>query len=516
MADNDQISTGFDPDMTAGTVEFKDGRKRDVLVSEIVDRISSGQDDLYEAGAVKVEAIGGGLARGTFDVSAGIDFDLDPIIALISDSDEYNDYDALRADVPYFILFDGETPPVSAQLWTCTKGTLLTTGDFSRWEPCPVEITRMNEDGTMGSPVTAETDPQIVQAFEKVGLDLDALVAFYDTVDGRYITFGDALLGMMVPRAAVAAASVDVPQLEAIAPIRHYEPNAKTTLVLTNPSLFNNSREIVVSKGGQLPLPINFGLSWAGGEPPANITTTKPIDRVDVQIIASVVSLKLAGNTTISPWQICRAMGIEKPTAEQQAETHSRFMKLRNVDGNIDWTEQARRWKITNPETGRPFTRAELKGHLIDANVFEGEDEGGNSYIRYQLLADPLTYQHAHLTNQVLNYPQRLKELKPIDQDGKRRKRVTGDQVVLRNEILSWVYRVKGKNNMRPTIDYDTLFTTAEIDASTADRRRTAVTFTNDYLRALQAEGIIEGFSVNAPGRSHKPKSVTLYVEKPR
>ena len=305
------------------------------------------------------------------------------------------------------------------------------------------------------------------------------------------------------------------PKLEAIRPTKHYVPNAKSTWALTDDRLFGpDGADLEVGKkSGQMTIGMKL---WYDEDTPATIETSSSLDREDVRIIASVVTLKQAGNRTISPYQICEDMGIE-PTPANQEETHRRVMRLRRIDGHIDWTEQARRYGIVNPETGKPFERAEITGHLIDAMVFEGTDTQGNHYIRYMLLSDPITYRHAHEIGQVLDYPQRLRKLKPVSEEGRTRRRITDDQARLIDTILRYVHILKNpKNRMGNTIGYDTLFEQTGIDTSTKDRRRTAVRFVDDYLRALQADGAIQGFIVNKANRSHRPESVTIIVEEPR
>lgn len=304
------------------------------------------------------------------------------------------------------------------------------------------------------------------------------------------------------------------PKLEGLKPITHYEPNAITTNYLTHPDIFDYVLEAPAGhRKGQLV--IDFGLSVADAAQLAEITTTKNLDREDVSVIGATVTLKNAGNTTISPFQIAEAMGYHMPTAELQEEIHERVMKLRCIDGRIDWTVQAKHYGINDPETGKPFERAEITGHLIDCNVFEGTDVDGHRYIRYQMLSDPITYQHAHQLGQVVDYPQRLLEVKPIDIDGKRKRRVTRDQTKIARAVLKYVHIVKNpKSKASDSIGYDTLFEHAGVDVAHPKRRQRAVVFVNDYLRALQAEGVIKGFQVVTRGASHKPTSVRVVVAK--
>lgn len=325
----------------------------------------------------------------------------------------------------------------------------------------------------------------------------------------------------LTPRGAAAETGPshqDVPSIDTIRPHRHVTPNAKTSHVLTNPKLFRDGGVTldVGRRAGQLS--IDFELGFDDDTPEAITTLSQPIDREDVRVIAAVATLKNAGNNVISPLQIAENMGYQKPSKELQEQVHERVMKLRQIDGRIDWTEQAKKYHILNPETGLPFTKAEITGHLVDATVFHGTDDGGNEYIRYQLGADPITYQHAHLIGQVVDYPQRLlNETRPLDETGKHAKRMTREQTNVADSILWFVYSLKNpKNRLNQTITYEALFEHAGYVPSSTRARQRMVKFVSDYLRALQAQGEVYGFTANTIGRQGKAHSVTVVATEPK
>lgn len=310
----------------------------------------------------------------------------------------------------------------------------------------------------------------------------------------------------------------DIPSIDTIKPHRHIVPNAKTSHVLTSPNLFCEGGAVldVGRKAGQLS--IDFELSFDDDAPEAITTLSQPIDREDVRVIAAVATLKNAGNNVISPMQIAENMGYQKPSKELQEHVHERVMKLRQIDGRIDWTEQAKKYGIPNPETGLPFTKAEITGHLLEAVVFHGVDEGGNTFVRYQLGADPITYQHAKQIRQVVDYPQRLlSETKPLDESGRYAKRMTREQTNVADSILWFVYSLKNpKNKLNQTITYERLFDLAGYVPSSTRARQRMVKFVSDYLRSLQAHGEVYGFTANTIGRQGKAHSVTVVANEPK
>lgn len=309
-------------------------------------------------------------------------------------------------------------------------------------------------------------------------------------------------------------AAADLPSLDAIAVKTHVIPNSKPTQMLRkgHSDLFFEPGGYPMNVGGQAT--INFELM--AEEPVTEIDGT--IDTEDLAVIEAVTSLKNAGNAVISPWQIAVNMGYRKPSTDLQREIHQRVLRLRGIIGRIDWTEQAKRWKRVNPETGKLWDYAETSGSLLNVSAFYGVDTDGNEYIRYKINDDPITYTHASLVGQVVNVPSHVYDLMPIDEDGNIAKRVTQQQVKLIRAIAQWIYTVKNpKNKMSDTISYEKLFEYDGYEVGSESARKRAIKFIHGYLRALQADGEIAGFEpIVEPGRRHKQIQVRVFVKKPR
>lgn len=311
----------------------------------------------------------------------------------------------------------------------------------------------------------------------------------------------------------------EVPKLEGLPVITHVVPNSKVTQVLRN----HETAHYVFDEGGaQLDVGgkrsgqtlIDFSLWY--NEPTTQLSGD--IDAEDMGIVEAVTSLKCRGNSTISPYQIAETMGYDNPSKDLQAEIHGRVVRLMGLVGRIDWTEQAKAWRVTNPETGEPFDRAVIMGNLLSLQVFEGVDVMGNPYVRYQINAEPITYTHARLIGQVVNYDQALLGLKPIDEDGNPVKRVTREQKKLQRAVLWYVHALKNpKSHLNARVSYEALFAYEGFVPTSASARTRAIRFIQRYLRALQANGTIYGFTaLTEGGRSHKQTGVHIVVEKPR
>lgn len=315
--------------------------------------------------------------------------------------------------------------------------------------------------------------------------------------------------------ASVGQGAGDMPTLEAIAPAWRVVPNSKPTLVLRE-----GNSALLFEQGGY-PLrvdkkntQIQFAL-WRDEE--AAIEVSDTIDAEDVAVIESVTTLKHAGNTVITPGQIIKHMGYGRPTPELVEEVHGRVLRLMSIKGRIDWTQQAKAWNKKNPDTGEPYEHAETIGNLLSMTVFDGTDVKGNRDIRYKVASDPITYEHARLVNQVIEYPPKLLDLAPIDEDKKELKRVNRDQKKLERAVLWYVFSLKNpKNSMSSYVTYEALFDYEGVKPGSPSSRKRAITFIHAYLRALVKEGVIYAFEPKIEqSRRHLQTGVSIFVEKP-
>lgn len=385
----------------------------------------------------------------------------------------------------------------------------------------------MQEDGTIREQFELKLNlvPVMVGERERP-LTFDEVlvwVAVGDALEDGDTEAADRLVMAAYPAIKVARERKDAPPLEALKAIRHFVPVAKSTWALTNSDI-GESFDLAVGKGKRgEQLRISFGTDW-DEETRAELRdgdgNIVRLNREHLQVIAAVATLMERGNRTVTPFQLCEVMGLDT-SRENRAHVHGLVMQLRAIDGHIDWTAQARAYKVVNPDTGLPFDEAKIYGHLVEAQVFYGRDTSGEEYVRYQLIAEPPTYKHAKMLGQVVEYPQRLKSLRPIDESGKE-SRMTREQVAVADYVLQYVYQLKNqRNGLSPTVGYDTIIANASVDGpdktdtegARRARRRRMVRFIDSYLRALQAAGEIRGFNTEfETGRGRAAKSVTIVV----
>lgn len=373
----------------------------------------------------------------------------------------------------------------------------------------------LSEDDTLAEILRLITTEWRPQEFELEGRKVDAGLVFIGLAALDAPDSEAQLIREMLDQSPIHVASNGVPPLTKIRPPIHYWPNAKDSNTLTDPDLFETgglTLDVGRRKGQVF---VYFDLTMDEGYESTGIR----IDHTDRQIISAVSTLMEAarretGEPVVSAYNICEAMGIMHPEPAKQAEIDERMSRLMSTMARIDFSEEARKRKTVNPATGIPFKSAVITRHLVEAQRFEGVDEGGNYYVRYKLLADPPTHEHAKLIGQEVTWPQRMQELPALKPDGTAYRRSSGRQIAIKHEILARTYSLMNrKSNQSGTILYDTLCRTVGVDPKNRSAKKTVVDFAEGFLRALKAEGVIKGFQPFREGSSQKKAGVKLFVQ---
>ena len=385
-----------------------------------------------------------------------------------------------------------------------------------------------------------ETDGTLVLRTDPIPLDDEIPRVFTppDEETPRVLTYGDALtwiaaeslidagdedtalslLRYMYPGASFSHEHKDEPPtLTAITPREHVWPNAKESFFLSDPEAFEPGG-IPLSVGrkrGAVTNQLELFKESKGGR----VMLSAPIDEVDREIISAVSTLieaakRGAADVVISPYNICCAMGIDNPSQKEQKDKAERTMRLATITMRLDFTEEARARKLTNPETGLPFTKAIIQRPLVPVETFTGTDEGGRDYVRFRALGLPPTYEHSDMIGHMLRWPQRLFDLKPIKENGTERIRSSGQRnATIKTQILHRVYSLKNsKSSISNTILYDPLCRSAGVDTENRSAKKRVMDFAEDYLRALLKEGEIVDFQILEEGKRHVKTGVVVIV----
>ena len=198
-------------------ITFNDGEDVEVEAMSVLDYTKEHGEDTVRNGALVQTELGDGLYRLDAHINAitdGTGFYYEegvkiPIFHYLPPGDA-----ELRADVPYFVVLDGEKEDVDAELWTCHTDALSSLEE-DVWEWCRVGLRRT--DPTTGEVVeaTSETvyatdeaeDGTVIEhTLGEAGLDPEKLIRFHSTKDGKPLTYGDLLMGVWLLSATLGVA----------------------------------------------------------------------------------------------------------------------------------------------------------------------------------------------------------------------------------------------------------------------------------------------------------------------
>ena len=212
----DAIQAEAEDGSVTGWITFNDGEEAAVPTRDVIAYIGGGRKDFLNDNVIEASHMGGGLVRLDVHLEA---VENNPIFTFSEGTNipiALGDaLDGLRADIPYFALFErdesGESVgnTLEVNLWACELDALQTDRP-GEWELEQIKLTRDNgEPATADMPTlyrTLEDGTEEVLTLGDFGLDPSRLVAFHDTTTGRHLTLGDMLGGLLILRASVGVA----------------------------------------------------------------------------------------------------------------------------------------------------------------------------------------------------------------------------------------------------------------------------------------------------------------------
>lgn len=220
MSEREKIPEKLEAEAEAGEITgwitYGDGEEAGVSSQDVIDYIARNSAALLDDGVLETTPIAGGLARldvhlEAIDEGSPFMFEDGTGIPLALGTSA----DALRSDVPYFVLFrrdeSGEFTggPSNVGLWACREDALCT-DDADQWELEEIRLTL--EDGTPATAdnhdliETLEDGTEVTHTLAEFGLDPENLVSFYNTEAERYVSLFDLIGGLIILRASVGVA----------------------------------------------------------------------------------------------------------------------------------------------------------------------------------------------------------------------------------------------------------------------------------------------------------------------
>lgn len=222
--------------------------------------------------------------------------------------------------------------------------------------------------------------------------------------------------------------SQEMPILKSILPTRYVMPNNPIANSLAGRKPKEGNELVQIVNAGAFDLPVLnsdkksevTAYTMVTFEPGSNVTMTgKPFTQYDRCILNSVISLWEAGNTTITPEMICRAMAnkteSEKITPQQQGAVTKSLEKMRYIHVFADLTEEMRKRKVKiNDE---PIGQFQIDNFLLLMDKIK-VSAGGTTKIAYHIIKEPILLTYSKMTGQLLTVKSALLDIKKI-KDGK-------------------------------------------------------------------------------------------------
>lgn len=508
------MADDIDREEVVGTAYLESGRSVAVTAGEVLDKVAAFGENLV---TWRTTPLGGGLVR--------VDFVLDDLdgLGVSSTNTEgrtiplpFDSDDEIRADVPYFVLFDDDTDPRDAQLWTCTDDALRTTSDA--WSDVGITLVAGGEDvnGRAAMVEFVDDDGETTsRSLEDFGLDTDNLIAFLNEETGRYLTLGEALAGLVVMRASLtvaaqaAASSAQagriVPKQDAAVIRVQHVPVTKLANKITEPALFDlgGINLDVASKSEKRRgkrVETHVSLSY---DEPDNVSFSREIKAFDRDVLSALATLWANDVRTFTTEQVADALGFADPSKKVLEETRKALELLWRVTMTIDYTDEVRGREILLD--GEPISSFKQRAHLFEATETDVTTKNGRHVTGYTWTSAPILYQYAHALGQVVNIPQRLL--------GIGRGSDTIPRMMVKRAILTRVFQLRRpRSNMSEAMKYRALFEAAGIDYDKRKSRKSMRDYVVSVLDDLKTEGYLLSYTETKSGNEYD--GIVLKVKK--
>lgn len=198
-------------------------------------------------------------------------------------------------------------------------------------------------------------------------------------------------------------------------------------------SVFTNALRAIDGKGeligaGAVDLPAyNIGkpneitiLAQAWMDEEYKLTTEKPFTAYNEAVMNGAATLYAdrAGRgllPIVTDAEIYRAINHMPPgsyvTPAQRGAVAKSMSKLNSTWASIDATDQIKKLKVTDPDTGKPLEGLKRRGRLLNYEIID-VDANGQTVRGYYILNEPIAYTHARLTKQVITINAALLDIK--------------------------------------------------------------------------------------------------------
>jgi hypothetical protein len=338
-------------------------------------------------------------------------------------------------------------------------------------------------------------------------IEMDVAMAWKEFLKeylGSEIISKSSLLPILQTEALPAIAGASI-ALKSILPKRSIKPNNKLANEITRDFINNGEISLIVSKSSAVKEITTKALLSYTSENVNLLGRTKytPYDR---EVHDGVVTLCVAGNSLITPEMVYRAMnGMSEAEFVSPQSVGAVTRSLDKHDQTlieIDFTQEAQAYK-------KDYSNATYKGRLLSFEKIS-ITAGGQTKTGYKMLRNPILYEYAQVSGQIINVPIALLQTKEAV-------RSTDEVIVIRGYLLRQIEGMKSPSfNRSNKITFEGIYSQLEVSPATLTKAmyKKKTHTIRQHVEALliewQRQEYIKGHTQYKEGRIIKGISIIL------
>lgn len=315
--------------------------------------------------------------------------------------------------------------------------------------------------------------------------------------------------------------SAELPQLESKIPLRYVMANNPIANSLAGRTDPTTGALVPVINAGAFDLPVLksgkkgevTAYTMVTLEPESGVTMTgRPFTGYDSCVHNSVITLWEAGNDTITPEMVARAMAnkteSEKISPQQQGAITKSLDKMRGIHVLANLTEEMQKRKVAI--NGETITEFVLDSYLLLMEKVK-VTAGGTTKTAYHIVKEPVLLTYSKMTGQLLTVKAGLMDIKKIS-SGKisgvsiantETRQPIKEYLLRRIEVMKHDRRQK-HSHQSSRILFDTIYRETGNDGASRTEQNRIREYTYQVLDYWTAAGYIEGYTVVTEGKKIK------------
>lgn len=286
----------------------------------------------------------------------------------------------------------------------------------------------------------------------------------------------------------------DIEVLESITPTKYIMANNKMMNALTRGQLLQGTTDLIVSSNPRKEVltQVNINYNDDNIEIYDKDRRFTPYDRA---VYNAVCSIKEAGNVNFTPNQVYRCInGLnegEYVSPQAVGAITKSIDNSRGIYAKVNYREEAKAWGINTDKFIDEDYILSAKKTTLEA--------GGKEVTGYKLNSNPLLYEYAKVTGQVLTIPSELLNTKGILNS-------TPEVIVIREYLIRRIEVMKRKGNTNQTnkILLSTVYEELGEEKPTNKKAQRIRDIITKLLCSFESDGYVKGHKFYKEGRSFR------------